>query len=500
MLDDLHQLIQSFTAKEIAGLKRFIQQSESQQNFIYQNLFQFLYDAGEEYEEEEVKAFCKDNQISPETLRVHCYHLYNKVMFYLRDPEIRANPEWEIQCLLQDAKTLKLKTLFELSKKTLAKALVIAEECQLPGWQYHIHLAFAEICLRQNNPRGIKDSIEHFRLAKETWKYYNQSEEIVQLNSQVIHQWLQKSPPSEQLARKLKLKKRYLPKYFSFPAKVRYAQSRAIFAQTDLLDQKEMIYWQKLAFDLFSEFPELKTRFPHDYLSAYDNYLMAALQSGDTKLFLSLLDGLGKLDYEDLFSKSKLLALQIYMQLAYWLKDKNITLQVAEEDIDDLIEKLEDQQKVINSSRLNAIIYSIGQLCFLRKNAVAARHWWGDMSYISKSNPLRPDRQRLLILLLLINDYQDEDFDRIALSARINATRNRLRNWNKDPIGLEQHEKITVKHIRKLGGIPKGDKHKKKAQLEKFYLELKEYAENTQEPQVHRSAVILRWLEYQLGT
>jgi hypothetical protein len=498
MLDDLHQLILSFTRKEIDGLNAFLLQSDPQQAFIYQLLFLFLYDEGEDYSEEGIAAFCETNKLSSEALRVHSYHLYNKIMFYLRDPQIRSNPAWQIQCLLQDAETLKLKALFHLAKKTLNKALFIAKECQLPGWEYKIYLALTDILLKQNNIQKFDEVKAFLNLMAEKWEDYKDSERILHLNFQVVLLWLQKSGNPDELAAQLNPELKNIPEHLSFAAKIRYAQSRALLAQRNQ-DKKNIRYWQQLAFELFTRYPELKKHFPHNYLSTYDNYLMASLIEENRPLFTTLLAGLKDLDYDDAFIISRFKALQVFMQLAFWLLYKDITLTVPETEIDDTLALFEDHQEVIDASRKQAIIYSFGALYFFRGNTTAALYWWGDPSGVSKTNPYRPERQRLIILLLLINDYQTPSFDRSALFARIDSTRSRLRTWDKNALGLEEHEKITIRHIRKLSNLPDRDKKEELKLLNKFYTELKAYTEKTNEPQLHRSNVILRWLEYQLG-
>ncbi|WP_020537993.1 hypothetical protein [Lewinella cohaerens] len=498
MLDDLHQLIQSFTRKEIDGLNNFLLQNETQQTFIYQLLFLFLYDEGEDYSQENIASFCQTHELSSEALRVHSYHLYNKIMFYLRDPEIRSNPEWKIQCLIQDAETLKLKALFNLAKKTLKKALSIAKECQLTGWEYKIYLALIDILLKQNSIQKFDEAKEYLGLMATKWEDCKQSEKILQFNFHILLLWLQKSGNLKELAAQLDPELESIPANISFPAKIRYAQSRAIIAQLSQ-DKKNMLYWQQLAFEFFSQYPELKKHFPHNYLSAYDNYLMATLVIDDKPLFKTLLTGIKDLDYDDAFIISRFKALQVFMQISFWLLYKDITLTVPETEIDDILELFEDHQEVISASRKHAIIYSLGVLYFFRGNTTAALYWWGNASEVSKTNPYRPERLRLIILLLLINDYQTPDFDRSALLARIDSTRSRLRTWDKNAKGLEEHEKITIRYIRKLSNLPNRDKKGELQLLNKFYTELKAYSDKAEESQLHRSSVILRWLEYQLG-
>lgn len=231
MLDDLHQLIQSFTRKEIEGLNAFLLQNDPQQAFIYQLLFLFLYDEGETYSAENIASFCETNELSSEALRVHSYHLYNRIMFYLRDPEIRSNPEWKIQCFLQDAETLKLKALFHLAKKTLNKALILAKECQLPDWEYKIYLALTDILLKQNNIQKFDEAKESLSLMAAKWEDYKHSQEIFHLNFQVVLLWLQRSGNPTELAAQLNPELENIPENLSFPAKIRYAQSRALLAQ-----------------------------------------------------------------------------------------------------------------------------------------------------------------------------------------------------------------------------------------------------------------------------
>ena len=498
MLDDLHQLIHSFTPDEIGSLNRYIQQDENQQNFIYKSLFSFLYETGPAYEEEHIEDFCAKNDLNRESLRVHCYHLYGKVMFYLRDPETRSTPQWNIQCLLQDAETLHLKALFNLAKKTLTKALKLAIECQLPEWEYKIHLAFTEILIKQSSTLNISDAAEHLKEAEQSWERVKPSEHYAQIYLHIFLQWLQKSSRPDKSADQLALDNREIPDQLSFPAKLKYSQSRTMFAQLNNYEKGEMVYWQKLTHDLFIDNPELKKHYLHYYLTAHGNYFMAALMSNDKALISKLVKHLETLEHHDPFVISRLEATKLYSRLAFWLSDHQTIRSVTIEEIDELLDKFESHEKVIIPSRREAINYNIGLLFFLRGQTMETQIRWFDLYEVSKANLQRPDRQRLIILLLLLNDYQTPDFDPSALLTRLDSTRSRLRTWNPNIKGLEEHEKITIRHLRKLINLPERDKSGKLKQLKKWEAELKAYVISSNESQLHRTDVILKWLEIKI--
>ncbi len=498
MLDDLHQLIHSFTPNEIGSLDRYIQQEGNQQDFIYQLLFSFLYEIESPEEEEQIDAFCTKNKLTRESLRVHCYHLYHKVMFYLRDPETRSSPQWKIQCLLQDAETLHLKALFFLAKKTLTKALKLAIECQLPEWEYKIHLTFTEILLKQPGTLSVSDAVEHLKEAKQSWERVKQSEHYTQVYIQIVLQWLQKLSNPDKFADQLALDNTEIPDQLSLPAKIKYAQSRTMFAQLNNYEKEQMVYWLKLAHDLFVKKPELKTHYLYYYLTLYENYFMAALLSKDKALIADLVKNIDTLEHHDTFVISRLEATKVYARLGHWLSDNQTTLSISLEEIDKLLDQFESHENVIAPSRREAINFNIGVFYFLRGQTRETQIRWLDFYKISKTNLQRPDRQRLIILLLLLNDYQNPTFDPSGLVARVGSTRGRLRTWNNDAPGLEEHEKITIRHIRKLVSLPEGEKLKKLKQLKKFYTELKAHADSSEENQHHRSAYILRWLEMKI--
>jgi hypothetical protein len=415
----------------------------------------------------------------------------------LRDPDIRSNPQWKIQCFLQDAETLLLKGLFNLARKTLTKALKLAIECQLPEWQYKIHLAFTEIFIKQSSTRGVGDAMEHLQEAEQTWERVKQSEAFTQLYVHILLQWLQKQFKPDELAAQLDLLNTEIPDQLTFLAKLKYAQSRTMFAQYNN-DQEQMVYWQKLAHDLFTNTPELKTHYPDYYLTTYGNYFMAALLSDNKALITELNEDISTLEYHDPFMISRLEGTKLYSRLAYWLSDNEITLSVDLMEIDKLLDQFEDHEKTIPASSREAITFNIGLFYFLRSQTKETLIRWSDSYEVSKANPQRPDRQRLIILLLLLNDYQDSSFDPTALVARVEATRSRLNTWNKEAKGLQEHEKITIRHTRKLANLPPRDEGKELMQLKKFYAELKAYADNSTEPQLHRSKFILQWLEIKI--
>jgi len=495
MLDDLHQLIHSFTPDEIGSLDRYIKQEGNQQDFIYQLLFSFLYEIESTEEEEQIDAFCAENKLTRESLRVNCYHLYHKVMFYLRDPETRSSPQWKIQCLLQDAETLHLKALFNLAKKTLTKALKLAIECQLPEWEYKIHLAFSEILLKQPSTLSVSDAVEHLEKAEQSWERAKQSEHYAQVYVQIILQWLQKLSSPDKFADQLALDNTEIPDQLSLPAKLKYAQSRTMFAQLNNYEKEEMVYWQKLAHDLFANTPKLKEHYLYPYLVTYENYFVAAFLNKDKALIADLVKSIDSLEHHDPFVTNRLEATKIYARLAHWLSDNETTFLVEVKEIDKLLDQFESHENVITPSRREAINYMIGLLFFLRGKTTETQVRWIDFYEVSKANLQRPDRQRLIILLLLLNDYQTPDFDRTALLGRIDSTRSRLRTWNSGAIGLEEHEKITIRHIRKLTNLPEWDKSGELKQLKKFYSELKTYSDNSTVSELHRSDAILRWLE-----
>jgi hypothetical protein len=498
MLDDLHQLIHTFTPDEVGSLNRYIQQDGSQQNFIYQSLFSFLYEAGPAYEEEQIDDFCAKNNLNRESLRVHCYHLYRKVMFYLRDPETRSTPQWKIQCLLQDAETLHLKALFNLAKKTLTKALKLAIECQLPEWEYKVHLAFSEILIKQSSTLNLSDADEHLKQAEQLWERVKQSEHYAQIYVHIFLQWLQKSSSPDKLADQLALDNREIPEQLSLPAKLKYAQCRTMFAQLNNHEKGQMVYWQKKSHDLFIENPSLKSHYLNYYLAFYENYFMAALMSKDQALIADLFKNLDSLEPHDPFVISRLEATKVYSRLAFWLSDNQTILSIGVEEIDRLLDQFESHEKVIIPSRREAINYNIGFFFFLRGQTTETQIRWSDLYEISKANLQRPDRQRLIILLLLLNDYQTPGFDATALLTRVDSTRSRLRTWNTNAVGLEEHEKITIRHLRKLINLPERDKSGKLKQLKKWEAELQAYVKDSNESQLHRTDAILKWLEIKI--
>ncbi|MEO0728661.1 MAG: hypothetical protein AAFZ63_29255 [Bacteroidota bacterium] len=483
----LHQLLHALTAQEKEVVRHAFEDRKQSKQLL---VFRYLDGLAGDFYQEHFEKFCQTHGLTDANLRKIKQRLTDDIVNLLREYHAAKDPIFKLQQLLANVRLLVQKERFELAKDELKKASKQEKKINSAGIRYEIQALMLEILFLEDHKNIDSPLQDHLDQVDQAAEEFRQNATINRIYHALYRYGIRRKGQKswEELAEELQ--RIPFPKKLDLVAKFRYISAKMKIASLQR-DHQKVLKWAKKGYEIFTEKPEYRSResYIRYFIAIIDHNLMALILLGRYNKLSPLLKELEELVIEEPMYEAKRYATLIYYRLTAFCNSQSPKTDIQEKEIETLKVHFEKYQQGMLPARRLTIEFMFSCIYFLRHDYANAEGYFRKFD-IHKSNHLRPDILRIILVMQTIVAADDEQQEFDIVDPLINRNTTRLEDWN----GLHRYERIAFRYCNRLNEARGMWRREREDLYVKFYFEL-EATKDADTGRYHPGAeILMKWL------
>ncbi|MEL6656595.1 MAG: hypothetical protein AAFP77_30525 [Bacteroidota bacterium] len=481
----LHQLLQVLTAQEREAVRHAFENRKHSKQLL---IFRYLDGIAGDFQQEHFEQFCQVNRLTNANLRKIKQRLSDDIIDLLREYQAARDPIFKLQQLLANARLLVNKERFELAKDELKKATKQEKKVNSASIRYEIQALMLEILFMEDHKNIDTALQDHLDQMEVTAEEFQQSATINRIYHALYRYGLRRKGQRSWEELEEELQKTSFPKQLDLISRFRYISAQIKIA-TLRKDHHKFLEWAEKGYQIFTEKEEYRQNFTRYFIAILDHKLMGLGLLEEYHKMPPILAELDSLVISEPMHEAKRYATLIYYRLTAFCNSSSPKDDIQEKDIEILKVYFEQYQQGILPARRITIEFMFSCIYFLRHDYANAEGYFRKFD-IHKSNHLRPDILRIILVMQTIVAADDETQEFDMVDPLINRNTTRLEDWN----GLHRYERIAFRYCNRLNETRGMWRREREDLYVKFYFEL----EATKDPETGRyhpgAEILMKWL------
>ncbi len=449
----LHTLINSLNRSDKIHIRLALDAESRQGKQKYEDLYDFLLNDLPVFDNDAIKAFINKHEGFKKSDHHAAIRQLSGIVFKVLRTQWENNPSkvaTKVRCYFENGLILRERQFHSMAIEEFDKGIKLAAKHELTTLHHEGVFARLRIKMETNEKKVAKELEKDLALLESLTQKLHAERKLNTLYYDTTNpQLFQKANAQNRQAlfqQALEVCKEMAIEDFDFDGQVRYCflRHRLHFY---LGERADAVEWIEKALDLFAQRKPLQKTYLEAYIKAQDMYLNLAYTYRKWEWFPQVLRKAEALQTSPIitpWAETQLFQLLLLWKFNFWLNTGQFR-DVPFSEIVTLTDRTEQIGHNFDINRLLTIQYMAGVVYFFLGDYDKAQYWWDELPK-SKVYERREEVKRATSILLLFVEYELSPDDVNFLHDRVEATRQRLRDWG----GIHEHENTILLGLRRL--------------------------------------------------